>query len=291
MFSIDIGRSHWAGFLEQHKGVWAPKIQCRGRFVHARSILKCCSGRSGGRSSDGHDRVVVNKDFTHRDDHQLQLMTEGQNMRATGMRLIAGTCLVLSVGVLINVLFLQGGENASRGVAAPNGQRPHQQKIIRHSKLSRPGAVSDERPQLRPQPPRQLIRAIQRELGARKYFNGRPDGRLNIVTRAAIMAYELDYGQTLTGEASEALLHSILLGAALQGDDGQGQVGPEAKAVIQHVQSLLTRAGFHDVVRSGKVDAATKRAIMTFERRFLMEPKGRISAELVQRLVAETRRS
>ena len=52
---------------------------------------------------------------------------------------------------------------------------------------------------------------------------------MGLATRAAIMAFEHDHGLALTGEASEALLKRILLGAAGRHRarrHGEGKIGP-----------------------------------------------------------------
>ena len=131
------------------------------------------------------------------------------------------------------------------------------------------------------QPPRQLIQVIQRELAERKYFHGRADGRLSVLTRAAILAFEQDHGLALTADASETVLSSILLGTVPAGGAEHQTTGPQAKQLIELVQGLLIKAGAKDVERTGRLDEATKQAIRAFERRSGVTARGRISAKLV----------
>ena len=60
----------------------------------------------------------------------------------------------------------------------------------------------------------EIIRGIQRELNGRGYDAGPPDGVVGLITRAAIMAYEHDYGLPLTATPSQDLLSRIVLGSA-----------------------------------------------------------------------------
>lgn len=207
-------------------------------------------------------------------------------MTTAGLRLLAGICVCLSVGVIANVLLLQGeGAGHIRGghkvsavadrVSAPAPRGVGQQR----SSLS--GA---DRLRAPVQPPRQLIRVIQRELAQRKYFHGRADGRLSVLTRAAIMAFEQDHGLALTADASETVLSSILLGAVPAAGGAQRTVGPQAKQLIQLVQGLLIKAGYDDLQRTGRLDAPTRQAIRAFEARRGVVAKGRISAKLVAML-------
>ena len=212
-------------------------------------------------------------------------------MSKTGLRILAGLCICLSVGVVVNVLFLQreGQPNARSGGLVERADLAHLATV-----RSRPSAdVSTQQSRsrsLRRQPPRQLVRAIQRELQQRDYFQGRVDGKLGILTRAAIMAYETDHGLALTADAREELLHSILLGASPGPAVSRRRIGPEAKSVIRLVQGLLAKAGYARVDRTGKLDATTRHAITSFEQRNNLRPKGRISAELV-RLLQRTSRT
>ncbi len=209
-------------------------------------------------------------------------------MRATGLRLFTGLCLSLTAGVFVNVLVLQ--DTGHRAARSADQTTADVMWPAHFPSLDQPRSAASAQPQLNPQAPRQLVKAVQRELAMRDYYHGHSDGRLTLLTRAAIMAYEADNGLALTGEASETVLHAILLGAAYQKPKTARPIGPEAKAIIVQVQSLLILAGHTDVDRSGRLDGATQRAIMAFERANRMPPKGRISARLLQRLKAKIKR-
>ena len=90
------------------------------------------------------------------------------------------------------------------------------------------------------------IRAIQRELSQRGFGPVAGDGVMRPVVRAAIMAYEHDNRLALTGEATEALLTRLVLGApADNASSGAGEVrSPHAEAIIKQVQRLLAAVGY-----------------------------------------------
>lgn len=131
----------------------------------------------------------------------------------------------------------------------------------------------------------EVTRAIQRELQARGYEAGQPDGVPGIATRAAIIAYESDHGLQLTAEPSEDLLREILLG-------GSGSrvslptdaPGPHAEQVIRQVQQALARLGYKPGRPDGRMGEGTVRAIRDFEGQQGLSQSGRVSAQLVARL-------
>ncbi len=204
-------------------------------------------------------------------------------MRTMGFRLIAGLCLILSIGVIVNVLLLQGVSSTHRDA----GKRVANSAGGWFGQSQRsPAGRSSERSE---QPARQLVSAVQRELQLRKYLDGRPDGDLDLATRAAIMAYEADHGYALTGEVNDALLRSILLGTGIDRGPADREIGAGAVLVIRHVQKLLIDAGYIEVEKTGRIDAQTAKAIERFERQHMLKPRGHISAQLLRQLEAKAR--
>lgn len=133
-----------------------------------------------------------------------------------------------------------------------------------------------------------VVRGIQRELNTRGYGTGQPDGVAGLVTKAAIMAYEYDYGLPLTGEPTQDLLSRIILGAA--GPAANPKALPpvksaEAEGVVRAVQQYLAGLGYAAGKGDGKMTDETARAIREFELDQKMPETGRISAPLVARLV------
>lgn len=132
-----------------------------------------------------------------------------------------------------------------------------------------------------------VVRGVQRELNTRGYEAGQPDGVIGLVTRAAIMAYEHDFGLPLTGSPTQDLLSRIVLGSAAPQPTkplGNRTTGREAETVIRNVKQQLTARGY----AAGKIDGSPgeqlARAIRDFEIDQKLPETGRISAPLVSRL-------
>lgn len=134
----------------------------------------------------------------------------------------------------------------------------------------------------------EIVRGIQRELNARGYTPGSPDGVAGLVTRAAIMAYEHDNALALTGDPTQDLLGRIVLGPAVPAvaRPGKSDVkGAEAEAVVKSVAQSLAAQGYGVTKLDGAIDAALVKSIRTFEADQKLPETGRISAPLVSRLI------
>ena len=134
----------------------------------------------------------------------------------------------------------------------------------------------------------EIVRGVQRELNTRGYGTGQPDGVPGLVTRAAIMAYEFDYGLPLTAEPSQELLSRIVLGTA--GPAATFKNAPqlktaEAESVVKQVKQFLTGAGYAAGKADGKLGYDVIRAIRDFELDQKMPETGRVSGQLVSRLL------
>ena len=142
----------------------------------------------------------------------------------------------------------------------------------------------------------EVIAAIQRELQARGYEPGTPDGVAGAVTRAAIMAWEYDHGLTPTGEPTEAVMKAIVLGVSAQAASqitAQWQALPKEKRarpeqMIRMVQLSLSTLGYSAGKVSGRMNEDTERAIREFETDQNLTPKGRVSGPLIARLTRLT---
>ena len=134
----------------------------------------------------------------------------------------------------------------------------------------------------------EIIRGVQRELNTRGYGTGQPDGVAGLLTRASIMAYEYDYGLSLTAEPTQELLSRIVLGtagpAATLKNQPQIKSG-EAEAVVKVVKQLLAGLGYGAGKADGKLGDETIRAIRDFELDQKLPETGRISGQLVSRLL------
>lgn len=129
-----------------------------------------------------------------------------------------------------------------------------------------------------------LVAAIRLELKSRGYNVGHAGTVLDLQTRAAILAFEADNDLRLTGEASQPLLHRLLLGATSGEAHGGSLPAPRAEEVIRDVQASLKRAGHPDLPVDGRMSTQTVDAIRAFERSHGMKVTGRVSGDLVARL-------
>lgn len=129
-----------------------------------------------------------------------------------------------------------------------------------------------------------LVAAIKLELKTRGYAVDPGKDGLDLPARAAIIAFEADNDMRLTGEASQGLLHRLLLGASDTDPNNGLPPAPRAEEVIRSVQASLKRAGHPDLKSDGQMSRETVETIRAFERAHSMKVTGRISSELVAQL-------
>jgi peptidoglycan hydrolase-like protein with peptidoglycan-binding domain len=138
----------------------------------------------------------------------------------------------------------------------------------------------------------ETVKAIQRELDQRGYGPIAADGVMRPVTRAAILSWEYDHKLPLTGEATEALLTRLVLGAPANDvtSGGREVQSPQAEATIKQVQRLLSANGYRPGPADGRLGSDTVEAIRAFEQDQGLTAKGRVSAEVLARLQASAGR-
>jgi peptidoglycan hydrolase-like protein with peptidoglycan-binding domain len=224
-------------------------------------------------------------------------------MTPQNARRVLSAFVLLSMGVMINILVMQpiGSRPAGTRAGKPDVLRDTTPvptvasptaAPVAAAKSSAPSAnAAGDNPD--------TVTAIQRELAARDYDLGAPDGTASPTTRAAIMAWEHDNGLTLTGEPTAAVLKAIILGA----DPTTGtQIAAELKALprereprtqhlIRSVQQALADLGYVVGSASGQMNDDTARAIREFEQEQTLPPTGRISATLMTRLTRASKAS
>lgn len=212
--------------------------------------------------------------------------------------IVASLLVTLSVGA--NLFALQGerrvGQSASTGlrserpVAAPrdfeelNGVPtmkaahvvPQEEGPAPASSMPEPGMNMAD-----------VVRGVQRELNARGYEAGSPDGVAGLVTRAAIMAYEHDYGLAITARPNEALLSRIVLGssappATVVAQDAR--LTADAESVVKVVKQMLGDLGYQAGKVDGNITPQLRRAVRQFEIDQKLPESARISGPLVSRL-------
>ena len=133
---------------------------------------------------------------------------------------------------------------------------------------------------------RELVEAIQRKLTQRGYNPGTTDGQLDIRTRAAIIAYEFDEGLPLRGKPSEAVLKSLIFGAAA----GKAGPGPadrfeRRRDLVMQVQKKLAGMGHFSGAIDGRFDARTQDAIRRFENERDLRGSGQLTARILLELI------
>lgn len=227
-------------------------------------------------------------------------------------RIALGGFVLMTGGVAFNALHMQGDAIANRKIASePAPPRPPADRVRRTEPppAGRPGpratdgtkrtalvkpdsAKATITPEgLRDEASTETVRAIQRELSQRGFGPLASDGIMRPVTRAAIMSYEAEHRLPYTGEATEALLARLVLGAPATTDaSGAGQVqSPHAEALIKQIQRMLTASGYSPGPVDGRFSAETAAAIRAFEERQGLVPRGRISADILSRLQERAR--
>ena len=102
---------------------------------------------------------------------------------------------------------------------------------------------------------------MQRELNQRGYEAGQPDGVAGLVTRAAIMAYEHDFGLPVTATPGQDLLSRIVLGSSApsgaQRVTADQQASGEAESVTRSVKQQLMALGYTPGKADGQADEQT----------------------------------
>jgi peptidoglycan hydrolase-like protein with peptidoglycan-binding domain len=217
-------------------------------------------------------------------------------------RVALGAFLLLATGVTGNALFLQSAAvdgGARKGRAAPRSDPPPHRGPAgpaegpKRSTLMKPGPNAG--PGNGPMgaetnlevPPDEAdveaVRSIQRELERRGYGPIVTDGVMRPAARAAVMAFEHEHRLPLTGEATQALLKHLVFGVSPEAQaDGPPEVrSPHARTLVKDVQRLLASRGYRPGAIDGRLSAATVKAIRELETDQGLEPKGRISAQVV----------
>lgn len=215
-------------------------------------------------------------------------------------RIALGMFILLAAGVTYNALYMQVDTAANKRIAAASGSpemsrtsaprtpRPRAGQPTKRTALLKPDSANttDTPDTLPDEAGVDTVRAIQRELSQRGFGPIAGDGIVRADTRAAILAYEHDNRLPLTGEATEALLARLVLGAsATNAPAGAGEVrSPQAEALIKQVQRMLVAGGYRSGAVDGRLGAETAAAIRAFEQDQGLVPRGRVSAEVVTRL-------
>lgn len=217
-------------------------------------------------------------------------------MTAADLKIASATFLLVTISVAVNLLAMQEQRDARAIETSSSSARTAEPAAgweMSNGSVATPApdgtqaAQSVQAAAVQTNGMPDVVRGIQRELNTRGYSAGPPDGVAGFVTRAAIMAYEYDYGLPLTGGATQDLLSRIVLGSSAPSSSktlATRTAGHEADAVIKSVKQQLAARGY----AVGPIDGATNdqlaRAIREFEIDQKLPESGRISGPLVSRL-------
>ena len=186
-----------------------------------------------------------------------------------------------------------GGQRRCHGFAAEKTlAAPAENRVQTPANVPEPAPRPvTPRPTARPAPAK-LVRAIQRELSDRGYAVGEENGVLGLQSRAAIIAYEFDEQMPLTGEASEAVLKSLIFGrAAGKGGPGPAERFEKRRRLVTEVQETLAGLRYRTGPANGRLDAETREAIRKFESDHRLQAEGRLTERVLLELVIVTGRS
>ena len=196
--------------------------------------------------------------------------------------------------IFINALFLQRGPHPAPIFAT----RP---TVVREAPVALPRPRAME-PAVAPvtvaRSPVLIISDIQRELSRKGYYDGAVDGIWGAKTDAAARDFVQAIGLKINAEASEPLLHAIVLSApkakstpaaAPVRNDPIAQLIAPTKQVLA-IQRALADFGYGQIKSTGVYDPATQAAIEKFERDRKLPVTGQISDQLVRELAAMTGR-
>ena len=217
-------------------------------------------------------------------------------------KIAVGASVLMTLTVAVNMAAFQGkGIGSGAGSAIETGGLP-----VRGEWVEGPGLALGPVAPASPLPPlpgpadppeasakddvntAELTRGIQRELDARGYDAGSPDGVAGLVTRSAIFAYEYDNGLVLTGKPSEPLLSQIVLGSSSleQNSARPGKtISADGEALVRDVKQKLNALGYQTGAAGGALTPELARAIREFETEQKLKSSGRISGPVMSRLI------
>ena len=206
-----------------------------------------------------------------------------------------------------NALFMQSGQHPAPLITARYDAA--QTREIRLVSTTDAATSQRENP---------LIKAVQTELQAMGLYQGPLDGRMGAQTRAAIEAYELSAGLSVTGEPSPRLVSHIRLSndatvstASLQqsapslqsSEDALDAIAaliaresaeeattsgllPRPDETVKSVQFNLKQLGFDPGPVDGLMGPGTERAIRAFQTAHGLPVTGQPDNELMRKLFA-----
>jgi peptidoglycan hydrolase-like protein with peptidoglycan-binding domain len=200
---------------------------------------------------------------------------------------------VAITAIFVNALFLQRGPHPAP-IFATRPAMARQAPAV----LSRPHVVELATPVTVARSAVQIISDIQRELSRKGYYDGAADGIWGAKTDAAARDFVQATGRKINADASESLLHAIVLSAPkakstpaaapVRKDPIAELITPTLQVLA--IQRALADFGYGQIKPTGGYDPATQAAIEKFERARKLPVTGQISDQLVRELSAMTGR-
>jgi len=135
------------------------------------------------------------------------------------------------------------------------------------------------------QPPKRVVRAIQRELNRRGYDAGPVNGEIGLQVRAAVLAYEFDKQMPLTGAPDEAILKSLLFSVGERREPGSAARFERREALIADVQTMLANLGYGAGAVNGRLGPRTREAIRRFQNDRGLGSTGRLTARVLLEMI------
>jgi len=202
--------------------------------------------------------------------------------------LMAGVAIT---AIFVNALFLQHGPHPSPIFAT----RP---AIVQEAPAGHAPRVEPAAPVTVARSPVQIIGDIQRALNRKGYYDGAADGIWGAKTDAAARDFVQATGLKINADASESLLHAIVLSAPkakstpaaapIRNDPIAELIAPTKQVLA--IQRALTDFGYGQIKATGVYDPATQAAIEKFERDRKLPVTGQISDQMVRELSTVTGR-
>ncbi len=186
--------------------------------------------------------------------------------------------VVMSAAIAGNALF---GQPASGRVAQGEDQLPSDQRVDFGSAEGQRTTI-----QLRFDP---VVEAVQRELLSAGYYKGPVDGVSGRKTRQAVAAYQQAMGLEPDGKPSPELAEHIRFTREVSEASlftGTVAAAPDAeqRAAIRRVQTGLAELAYSPGEINGELTAATRDAILSFQRDRNLPQTGEVSEELLAEL-------
>lgn len=201
--------------------------------------------------------------------------------------------VMATLAIFVNALFLQRGPHPAPIFATQPAMAQESPAAV-----PRPSVVEPAAPVTVARAPVQIIGDIQRELNRKGYYDGAVDGIWGAKTDAAARDFVQATGLKIDVDASESLLHAIVLSAPkaksalaaapIRNDPIAELISPSKQVLA--VQRALADFGYGQIKPTGVYDTATQAAIEKFERDRKLPVTGQISEQLVRELAAMTGR-